>query len=116
MIKRFNCNSAPVAAFCSQCRKIICAGEKCVVIARFQWRAGVEDILDPDRDLLDLDSWPKDMGMHLASSRFRIEFEVPAHADLFTMPVIKVYHVRNCGIGDATRRRLPGDFEGGKRR
>lgn len=117
MQTRFNCDAAPAEAICSYCGKLIRAGEKCVAIASFG-RTVVKG-----KDILVIK--PDKLRVRLASDSFKIELammtprgfkgsEIPVK--FYIEPEIKVYHRKNCRIRDLVPRRLPGDFEGGKRR
>ena len=114
---RFNCDSAPAQAVCSYCGKLIRVGEKCVAIASFG-RTIVKG-----KDVLVVK--PDKLRVRLASDSFKIELAMMTPLGFegsgvpmkfYIEPEIKVYHRKSCGIRNLVPRRLPGDFERGKKR
>ncbi len=117
MQMRFNCDSAPAEAICSYCGKLIRVGEKCIAIASYGRTVVV------GKDILVIK--PDKLRVRLASDSFKIELVTVTPRGFggsgvpmkfYSEPEIKVYHRKNCRIQAPIQRRLPGDFERGKRR
>lgn len=110
MIRKFECQSAPVVALCSTCGKRIEVGDRCVVIVRYSLKEPL-DQWGPFPTALE-----KDVKVRLIPNCLDVEIILTPGFSYISGPVVTRYHWKGCGVKNTNTslRQLPGDCGRGK--